>query len=375
MRIGLITGEYPPMQGGIGDYTQKLARALTAQGHEIHVLTNRSGGEFDDGISVSPVVKLWGMDVLNKAHDWSKYLDIVNIQYQTAAYAMSPWIHALPGALKVPTVTTFHDLRVPYLFPKAGKLRSWAVMRLARSSHGVIATNHEDMETLKQLPHSVLIPLGSNIEAESGPPFRSHLMRALEMTDDFLIGYFGFLNSSKGVDHLLDAIAIVRARGIPAHLIMIGGRVGASDPTNTAYAAAVDQQAERLGLTSVIHATGFAQESEIAAHLAACHVIALPFTDGASYRRGTLMAALHAGSATITTTPHIPIESFVDGVNLRLVPPGNAEALADSIDELYANSNLRERLKVGAHALSQQFNWANIAQSIINFYQQVIKDA
>ena len=46
----------------------------------------------------------------------------MNIQYQTAAYGMSPFIHFLPDALRpIPVVTTFHDLRFPYLFPKAGR--------------------------------------------------------------------------------------------------------------------------------------------------------------------------------------------------------------------------------------------------------------
>ena len=39
MKIGLITGEYPPQQGGVGDFTRELARALIAAGHEAQVVT------------------------------------------------------------------------------------------------------------------------------------------------------------------------------------------------------------------------------------------------------------------------------------------------------------------------------------------------
>ena len=41
MRIGLVTGEYPPLEGGVGAFTEQLARALHARGHEIHVITTR----------------------------------------------------------------------------------------------------------------------------------------------------------------------------------------------------------------------------------------------------------------------------------------------------------------------------------------------
>ena len=40
IKIGLVTGEYAPMQGGVGDFTREVARALVARGHEVHVVTN-----------------------------------------------------------------------------------------------------------------------------------------------------------------------------------------------------------------------------------------------------------------------------------------------------------------------------------------------
>ena len=45
MKIGLITGEYPPQQGGVGDFTRELARALIAAGHEAQVITTAAGGQ------------------------------------------------------------------------------------------------------------------------------------------------------------------------------------------------------------------------------------------------------------------------------------------------------------------------------------------
>ena len=40
MKIGLVTAEYAPMQGGVGDFTREVARALAALGHEVHVVTS-----------------------------------------------------------------------------------------------------------------------------------------------------------------------------------------------------------------------------------------------------------------------------------------------------------------------------------------------
>ena len=45
MKIGLITGEFPPMPGGVGDFTRSLAEALRKRGHEIHILSRQGFGQ------------------------------------------------------------------------------------------------------------------------------------------------------------------------------------------------------------------------------------------------------------------------------------------------------------------------------------------
>ena len=44
MRVLFITGEYPSMQGGVGDYTHALGTALAALEVDVHVLTSRQAG-------------------------------------------------------------------------------------------------------------------------------------------------------------------------------------------------------------------------------------------------------------------------------------------------------------------------------------------
>jgi glycosyltransferase involved in cell wall biosynthesis len=139
MRIGIVTGEYPPMEGGVGAYTRILARTLAQQGHEVFVFSSSQAREDHPEITLTNSVAHWGPGSLRALHRWSRSVqpDVVSLQFETAAYGMSPWIHFLPDVLRgVPVVTTFHDLLFPYLFPKAGRLRDWIVMRLARASAG-----------------------------------------------------------------------------------------------------------------------------------------------------------------------------------------------------------------------------------------------
>ena len=49
-----------------------------------------------------------------------------------------------------------------------------------------------------------------------------------------MIGYFGLLNRSKGVDILLQTLALIK--NLDWKFLLIGGETGATDHTNTAYA-------------------------------------------------------------------------------------------------------------------------------------------
>jgi glycosyltransferase involved in cell wall biosynthesis len=288
---------------------------------------------------------------------------------------MSPTIHFIPDVVRsLPVVTTFHDLRFPYLFPKAGRLRDWTVMHLARASDGVIATNHEDMNRLAHMPCAALIPIGSNILDSLPDGFDPQPVRqqAHATSDDLLIAFFGLVNRSKGLDVLLNALASLGASGVPARLVIIGGGAGSSDPTNTQYRREIEALIVRLDLANYIYTTGFLDEETVGKFLAASDVVVLPFRDGASYRRGSLMAAIHYGCPIVTTRPMIEIPAFADGENMLLVPPNDPDALAAAIRQLFSSPELRHRLQRGAQHLAARFEWSNIARDTAAFFERVV---
>ncbi|GAH84997.1 unnamed protein product, partial [marine sediment metagenome] len=160
------------MEGGVADFGRLLGQAMAQQGWEVHVLTSaRAIVRGDEGpVHCHPLMRSWRWRPLRATV--CRLLgevrpDVINIQYQTAAFDMHPAINCLPLACRdVPTVVTFHDLLVPYLFPKAGPLRWWANLALARWCGAVIVTNSEDEARLKAYPwirRLTLVPIGSNL--------------------------------------------------------------------------------------------------------------------------------------------------------------------------------------------------------------------
>lgn len=389
MRIAIITGEYPPQQGGVGDFVRRLSDEMREFGHEIHILTTSERGcevTEEDRLTIHRCIVHWDVVRHQRIVQWIATLDpdVVNIQYQPAMFEMRGAINLFPRwqnrRIAPPIVTTFHDLRPPYLFPKAGPLRKWAVEQLAIHSQGAILTNDEDFSMLENILHAKkantrlqLIPIGSNIAPHPPANYDRETWRAKHRLNsgDFLIGFFGFLNRSKGVETLLDALAQLRNENVPAHVLLIGGRAGSSDPTNYAYAAEIDARIETLGLNAFVQSTGFTTPSEISSALLACDACALPFRDGVSLRRGTLHAALAHGCAIVTTHPQTPSRHFRQGVNMLLVPPDDAAELARSLKILWRTPELPTRLGKQAALLASEFRWNRIAARTVEFFRQL----
>jgi glycosyltransferase involved in cell wall biosynthesis len=376
MRIGIVTGEFPPLQGGVGDYTQALAGALAEHGAEVHVITDvRCAPPPAASFHVQAIIRRWSFPALFAIRSLASALrlDALNIQYQAAAYGLGAPIHFLPDVAGMTCVTTFHDLRIPYLFPKAGRLRGWAVTRLARASRGVIATNAEDEAELRRrgVRRVTRIPIGSNIAPNPPAGYDRTAWRASLglRPEEFLLGYFGFLNPSKGGDALIQMLAALRDRKAPVRLALIGGQIGASDPVNQQFGAEIERLIRRYDLTGRIIHTGFVEAPLVSAHLLACDAVVLPYQDGASLRRGTLMAALAHGCAIITTQPAHTLAELRDGENIRLVPVGSVSALVLAVTELLHAPELRARMGQGARALSRQFMWEAIAAQALRFFQ------
>ncbi len=404
LKIGLVTGEYPPMEGGVGAFTAELAKALHELGHTIHIITSREARPpdaprtftsavepIDMGFAqLHPRINRWRWPSLAVIADIviRHELDVVNIQYQPAAYNMnSAAINFLPWRLKnvAKTAVTFHDLRVPYLFPKAGRLRQTAVNFLARSADGVIATNPADFAALQGIFQRrgakaqrerpmVQIAIGSNITVHPTNHIETEEIRqSLGLQPQAtLLGYFGFLNESKGADTLIEALAGLDGR---FHLIFIGGQTGASDAANNqAFLAGLQAQIEALGLADRVHWTGFLSDARVSAHLQAADLLVMPYRDGASLRRGTLMAALAHGRPLITTAPTAPTPQLMSGENCCLVPVGDVEALGTAVQTLADDAALRQKLGRGAAELAGQFSWEKIAAETAAFYQTLLAD-
>ncbi len=384
MRILFITGEFPPDGGGVGDYTARLAASLAALGFGVGVLTRSGPAAGVAGVGVFPLAETWSSRAwglaLRAAREFGP--DLVHLQYQAAAFGLAPGAMFLPAVLGrlggYRVAVTFHDLRPPYLFPKAGPLRRLAVGMLYLTSVGAVATNGADLVRLQRVrfpgvrPPLAFIPIGSNIlPVPAGPTEVETLRReAGAGPGERLIGHFGLLNWSKGVELALAACRQLLDRGYRVRLVVIGGAVGRTDPTNLKYAEFIRQEVGRLGLGDRVFWTGPLPADRVSRWLQAVDLLLLPYLDGASLRRGSLVAALVHGRPVVTTRPPDPLalRPLAAGEHL-LTASARAEALAEAVRKVLDDPGLAARLGDAGRRLADFFGWDAIARRHEDFYR------
>lgn len=157
--------------------------------------------------------------------------------------------------------------------------------------------------------------------------------------------YVGRLSAAKGLPVLLESLRSLRERHEGLVLTLVGDGEDRRQLTELATS---------LGIAGNVRFVGFESEAEVRARLAATDVFVLPsFAEGVPV---SLMEAMAAGVPVVTTAIAGIGELVDDGVSGYVVPPGDAGSLADRLDRLVADPELRGRLgRAGRATVEKEF--------------------
>jgi len=375
----MVSGSYPPVACGIGDYTRCLVKELLQKGIDVKVTTTVCQ-ERERMPEICLQLENWKLGSWAKAIGWiaGQSFDVVHIQYPGKAYGYLPDLAWLTRMLKkllpnLPIVVTLHEFRVTH------PLRKLSVAMIASFADALLVTARSEKSLFDRwLPwlrrKIVVIPVAPAIpvlplRAED----RSSLRRRYGFDEaSLIVAYFGFVQPNKGIEELLQAFRLVRQRHSRSRLLMICHL----EPQANPYHARLHRLTTSLGLSSSIAWTGFLGADEVSRHLSIADVAVFPFVDGVTMRRTSFMAAMSHGLPTVTTIKDASLQELqlVEGRNVLLTPaPANPARLAEKVNALLESERLRMSLRAGALRWAESLRWDRIAERTTEVYHSLVR--
>lgn len=362
MRVLLITGSFPPMRCGVGDYSQKLADALMVGGRlQVAVLTSDQveGRNARSGIEIFPVMKKWRLTethrVIRVIGFWKP--DLIHIQYPTQGYGsgMLPWILPLVAYfMRVKVVQTWHEI-----YGIRYALRVF--LKSITPSQLIVVRPHykELLQTMmrwtlwgkepKYIRNASVIPR-AEMSAEQKSEFRKKYLQEQKR----LIVFFGFVYPSKGVEFLFDIADPETDR------IIIAGVVD----KNEGYGKDIETRAQAPKWLGKVEITGFLESEEIARLLVVADAVILPFRVGGGEWNTSLHSAIHNGTFVITTSASR--NGYDKSSNVYY-------ARIDDLNEMRKALNIYFGSK-REPALSQETaGWSEIADQHLRLYEKALQ--
>lgn len=196
------------------------------------------------------------------------------------------------------------------------------------------------------------------------PRDRRAVRRALDLPEDgLIISYVGKLVPRKGVDVLIEALGLLRERVRPLPLLVAAGIGEMRDD--------LERRAGELGFADRVRFVGKVAHDSVAEYMSVGDVFVLP-----SYSEGlptVACEALNCGVPMVATavdgTPEI-VRHEETGL---LVPPGDAGALADALERILTDDELRGRLAARAAQVGRdEFTWDANARKSSRIYEEVV---
>jgi glycosyltransferase involved in cell wall biosynthesis len=152
---------------------------------------------------------------------------------------------------------------------------------------------------------------------------------------DFVVGTTTTCYGYEGLDTLVDAVAALRARGVPAHALVVG---------DGPELGALRERARAAGLEGAAHFPGRVPAGEVRGYHAALDVFCVPRRDDRVSRLVTPLKPVEAmagGLPVVASDVPALAEIVAAGITGDLVPPGDPVALADRLERLAAEPETR----------------------------------
>jgi len=190
------------------------------------------------------------------------------------------------------------------------------------------------------------------------------------MPKRFDVVYRGGLSERAGTFVLLEALQLLRKRGILARALLFGYT------DDQAVRSSILERVGRMNLTSQVFLHGRVPHSEMANTLSQARISISPLMAIPKFMHNIPVKVFESWACglPVISSDLPPIRPFFrDGEFGLLVPPGNSQALAEAIEDLLKNPFRAEQMgRAGRKAVFERCNNKREIHKLISFYAKVL---
>lgn len=412
MKIAFVMYQGNMFSGGQGIYTYYLTRELARLGHEVHVIAGPPYPRTDDSVichnvktesywsvyhnrgefmlrrhplshfhpfnfyefastrvALSSLLLTFSLRAFMKVKELSRDgpFDVVH-DNQTLSYGM-----LLMKTLGLPVVATLHhplsaDLRNSILQSRSIYEMArrylwfpWVMQEVtARRMDAIITVSQNTtraVERVFKVPRSLMTCIYNGIDTDVFRP----LPDVPEAPNTILFNT-NSEDRNKGARYVFEALHLLHEK-VPFNLILVDNE--------KKVLKLAPELVRRYGLSTQVTFTGRVSTEELLRLYNRASILVSPsLYEGFGLPAAEAMACERAVIAS--TAPAFP-EVIDHGRTGWLVPPADAPALAEAIEMLLGDPELRQRLgKAARQSIIERFNWRDNAEQVVEVYERVI---
>jgi glycosyltransferase involved in cell wall biosynthesis len=350
MRV-TFAGPVRPMTGGIAQHSSCTVGALRDAGADVDVVSwaAQYPRVLYKGSGVDPTIepfagarfllRWWSPVSWARAGRIAHRSDLLVMPWVTPVHAVPEWvIHAAAGR---PLSLLVHNALPHERMPFDTRL---ARLVMRRAAH---ITVHA--QTVADAVHELAPAV--RVSVVPMPPALQIAPTAVPPRPPLRLLCVGFVRPYKGFDIAVDAVRILRTRGMDVQCTIAGELWEDADEWRSRVADPA------LGGAVTLDAR-YIPDDDLAALLASHHIVLAPYRDAT--QSAVVPVVFAAGRPVVATNVGGLSESLTDGKNGKLVPPGSAEAIADAVQAVAGDLD-----GYAARAAETTTSWARVAQALL----------
>lgn len=308
--ILIISGSYPKIKCGVGDYTNVLYSYLNNevinQNYNFEILTSNKALNYNNP-KIHNIVKKWsGFYIIRTILKFAKNYDIVHfefptVEYNSKSFAFYVLLPLLLRLKKIKVVYTFHE------YSNNSRISKLVRIPAIKCSNKLIMV---DMQFYNEINNKFkcqnklyYIPIGSNIEKSTISiseikEKRNEILNKYKVTK--IISYFGFIDESKCMYETLLSFGKLKEEGKLDSMLLIIGEFN-QNKCNKEYYNLLVECIEKYNLKENILVTGYLESREVGNYFKISDAAILLYKNGISLRNGSMLAAYQENIPIITS--------------------------------------------------------------------------